>query len=186
MNEREKEILRECQGGNTSRFGLLYEDYVRRVYRFIYFKTLHRETAEDLTSDVFFRALKHIRRVDPERGLASWLYRIAQNAVIDYFRTRKLGRNIEDIWDLADGNDFIDHLDDARTFEKAREHLSALTPVQRAIVVMRIWEEMSYKEIAEIVGKSETNCKVLFFRALTAVRSEMLLPLLVLLFGNVR
>ena len=87
MLEREGEILREYQAGNLEHFGEIYDVYIKKIYNFIYYKTHHKETAEDLTSETFRKALSNIKSFDTHRAFSSWLYRIAQNTVIDHYRT---------------------------------------------------------------------------------------------------
>ena len=182
--EKERKIILECQSGNLEGLSELYDLYVRKIYKFIYYKTLHTQTAEDLTSDVFFKALKNIDTFNFKHKFSSWLYKIAQNTVIDHFRTYKKTENIEDVWDLADDTDLERNLDNKISFEKVKKHLDNLSAIQRGIIIMRIWHDMSYEEIAEVVGKSEANCRVIFSRSLSDLRLETLLAALILLVIN--
>lgn len=170
--------------GESERFGELYDRYIRRIYTFIYYKTLHKETAEDLTSDTFIKALKNISSFDVERSFSSWLYKIAQNTVIDYYRTRKQTVDINDIWDLAADGD-IEHDADVRLgLERVKEYLGRLPTLQRDIVIMRVWQNMSYREIAEVVGKSEESLRVTFSRAVAGLRKMAPVALLLVLFAK--
>lgn len=180
MDIQEQEIAASCQAGNTEQFGELYDRYVRKIYAFIYYKTLHRETAEDLTSEVFLKALKNIKSFDLEKKFSTWLYAIARNSVIDHYRTLKRAQPIEDVWDLGDESDMSEKIDDRIVFEKINKHLARLSPIQRDIIILRIWEDMSYADIAGIVGKNEGNCKVIFSRAIAELRTYM--PDLLLIF----
>lgn len=182
--ENEREIVLACQSGNIERFSELYDLYIHKIYKFIYYKTLHAQTAEDLTSDVFFKVLRNIDRFDPERRFSPWLYKIAQNVVVDYFRTYKRTEDIESARDIADNTDLEKNLDNKMSFEKAEKHLNKLTSIQRDIIIMRIWQDMSYEEIAEAVGKSEGNCKVIFSRSIAYLRLKILLAVLALLIIN--
>jgi RNA polymerase sigma-70 factor (ECF subfamily) len=180
----EKKIIENCLAGNLEEFGRLYDLYAERIYRFIYFKTHHRETAQDLTSQTFFKALKNIKRFDPGKGLfSSWLYRIASNCVIDHWRTLKKNLDIADIWDLkAKGNIAVD-AENKERLERVREYLDRFSPEQREVVTMRIWDGLSYREIAEILEKSEASCKMMFSRALSRLRKEDVLAIILLLFS---
>ena len=102
MDTIELQAVARCQAGELAHFTLLYERYLEKVYRFIYFKTYHRQTAEDLTSLTFMKALEKVGSYDAGKGrFSSWLYRIAQNTVIDHYRTAKLAANIDDIFNLC-------------------------------------------------------------------------------------
>ena len=100
MDSKEQKLIKDCLGGDLKKFGGLYELYIDKIYKFIYFKTHHKETAEDLVSQTFFKALENIKGFDPSKGkFSSWLYRIARNCVIDYYRTKKAKIDIYDTWD---------------------------------------------------------------------------------------
>jgi len=174
-------FVERVQAGDKNAFGELYEIYIKKIYDFIYYKTHHHQTAEDLTSLVFVKALEKINnfKIDETSSFQAWLYQIARNTVIDYYRTDKKQINIEDVWDLAQDEDFEFDLDTKMQLEEIKKHLANLKSKQRDIVIMRVWQEMSYKEIAAIMGESEANCKMIFSRALVKLKEEM--PLAVLL-----
>jgi RNA polymerase sigma-70 factor (ECF subfamily) len=187
MTYEDNEIVRLCQSGQMDKFGLLYDKYIRRIYDFIYYKTTHKETAEDLTSLAFMKALEKIGSFNLEKGtFSAWLYQIARNTVIDHYRTKKSAQNIEDIYDLA-GDENIDRdLDTKLKLEKIEKYLALLKPEQRDLIIMRVWQEMSYNEIACALGKSEDACKVAFSRAISKLRMEMPTALfLYLLFNHI-
>ncbi|MDD5589755.1 MAG: RNA polymerase sigma factor [Candidatus Portnoybacteria bacterium] len=180
----EKKIIENCLAGNLEEFGKLYDLYAERIYRFIYFKTHHRETAQDLASQTFFKALENIRNFDPAKGLfSSWLYRIAANSVIDHWRKQKKNLNIDDIWDLRGKGSIAQDAENKDHLERVRQYLEKFSPEQRQVVIMRVWDELSYREIAEILGKSEASCKMMFSRALSRLRKEEILAILILLFS---
>jgi RNA polymerase sigma-70 factor, ECF subfamily len=87
----DQEIIITCQEGNMEAFTLLYDLYIDSIYRYILAKTSDVQTAEDLTSEVFFNALKTIHNFVPQQqaSVKSWFFRIAHNKVIDCYRTQK-------------------------------------------------------------------------------------------------
>jgi len=174
------DLIARCRAGDSAAFGELYDLHVGKIYDFIYYKTHHRQTAEDLTSEAFLKALKGLNGFDPGRGsFSAWLYRIARNAVIDHYRARREHLNADDAWDLAAGSDAEADIDALMKMEKVREYLRRLKPGQRDVVIMRVWQEMSYREIADVIGKSEANCKMIFSRAVRELRQTMPLALLI-------
>lgn len=184
MSADERVIIEACQRGDTARFALLYDAYARPLYDFIYYKTHHKETAQDIASEVFLRALSKIGQFDPERSFKSWLYRIAQNAVIDHYRRLRPTVDIDDIWDLASEEDIMRDADTKLLVRELQTHLARLPQIQRDILILRLWQGLSYKEIAEIVGKSEANSKMIYSRALRDLRAQMPGALLLLLLCN--
>ena len=170
----ETKIIRKCQQGEMREFAVLYHNYADKIYRFVYYKTSHRETAEDLTSQTFFKALEAIGSFDPSQGkFSSWLYRIARNLVIDYYRTRKNIEDISDMWGLSDDSDPAVDLDIRQNVQRVKEYLGSIKPEHREVVIMRLWDELSYQEIAGITGKSVASCKMSFARAVARLREEL-------------
>jgi len=181
MHINEKKIIKDCKKGDLEKFSGLYDIYVDKIYRFIFYKTSHKETAEDLTSETFIKALKAIDRFDDNKGaFQAWLFRIARNTVIDFYRVKKNLVNIEDVWELGHTDNVENVLSTQDDLRKVREYLGKLTPLQREVVILRVWDNMPYKQIAEIVNITEGNCKMIFSRTIKKIRQDI--PLLVMLF----
>ncbi|MDO8560150.1 MAG: RNA polymerase sigma factor [bacterium] len=170
----EPALLAQLSSGDANAFAAFYDAYARPIFRFVYYRTHHRETAEDLTSATFLKALQHIRTFNPDRGsVGAWIYRIARNTVTDHYRTRRASVDIADVWDLADSQDVARDADVSLQLERIREHMASLTSEQREMVLLRLWDQLSYREIAEITGKSEAACKMSFSRAIAALRGKL-------------
>ena len=174
MEEKEDDILvLECTRGDTQAFGVLYDRYLDRIYRFIYYKVWNKETAEDITSDVFHKAFQKIDSYDRGKGtFSAWIYRIARNAVIDHYRTVKKTVNIDDAFDIGEEDRTIEEHDILLNLGRVREFLEKLTARQREIITLRIWEDHSYREIAELIGGTEDSAKMAFSRAMKELREK--------------
>lgn len=173
MEISENDIIKECQKGNLGRFTFLYDAYFKKIYDFIYYRTMHQETAEDLTSQTFLKALENIKKYEAKKGsFSSWLYRIARNTVIDYYRTHKKEENIEDFWGLGEKDSIIEKLDIDQQLQKVKVYLQKFKPAQREIVMMRLWDNLSYQEISQITGLSLGSCKMTFSRVMLKFREE--------------
>lgn len=186
MERTDTELASACQQGNEEAFAALYDRYLERIYRFIYFKTFDKDIAEDITSTVFLKAFERIKGFDASRGkFAQWVYGIARNAVIDHYRTAKSYVPIEDVFDLGTDDRTEASLDAREALKGVEKYLKTLNPRQREIVILRVWEERSYREIAEIVGGSEDALKVMFSRTIRELREKLgpHAPLLLLLLG---
>lgn len=180
-NLEENLIIEEIQKGNTTEFGKIYDHYIKKIYRFVYYKTHHKENAEDITSKVFIKAFENIRKFNPKKGnFQGWIYKIARNSVIDFYRSQKLEENIDDAWDLETGEDVEGDTEIRIKIKEIKEYLKDLSPIQRDIIIMRVWQELSYKEIAEAIGKNEANCKMIYVRGVKKLKDVM--PLALFLF----
>lgn len=174
MDQSDTALALAVQKGDTEAFGTLYDRYVERIYRFVYYKTLNKDVAEDIVGAVFLKAFERIGGFNASRGkFAQWIYGIARNAVIDHYRTAKPQANIEDIFDLGVDDRTEAKIDAAAALKKVEKYLKTLNPRQREIVTLRIWEERSYREIAEIVGGSEDAVKVMFSRTIRDLRAKL-------------
>jgi len=175
----EQEIIEQCKKGNLREFEKLYDSYFEKIYRFIYYRTGHKETAEDITSQTFIKALEKIQGFDLGRGtFSAWIYCIARNKVIDHYRTRKSELDISGVWGL--GKDPNPDIEARNRLREVENYLKKIKKEQREIILMRVWDGLSYKEIAEITGKSEANCKMIFSRSIGKLKEEIVLLLILL------
>ncbi len=174
MDRLESQAIAACQAGNLTQFTLLYERYADKLYRFVYFKTWHRETAEDLVSVAFMKALENIAKFDSSRGnFSSWLYRIAHNTVIDHYRTAKPTLDIDEIFGLSAKTNLAEETQINRSLAEVKDYLLKLDQATRDLIIMRLWQGLSYQEIADITGKSAGSLKMAASRALRELRASL-------------
>jgi RNA polymerase sigma-70 factor (ECF subfamily) len=187
MNSIEEKAIENCKAGQLDDFEILYDKYFQKIYAFIYYRVGHRETAEDLTGLAFMKAIENINKFKVGT-FSSWLYKIARNNVIDHYRTdkSKLHVDINDAFGLGCLDQGLSTLDNTVVVAQIKEFLESLPTLQRDIILMRVWDELSYKEIAEIVGKSEDSCKMAFSRAIGKVRAEFAVVLLIALVNLIK
>jgi RNA polymerase sigma-70 factor, ECF subfamily len=146
----------------------LYRAHVRPLYTFIYSKVGNRETAEDLTSEVFIKALTHLDPTREEHSLVAWLYRVAHNAVADYWRGGCGARVIalEEVRMARLAPPATDVVRQEQTATRARALLARLPENYRTVLSHRLLEGLSVAETARCMGTSEGNVKILQHRAL--------------------
>lgn len=120
------------------------------------------------------KALEKLHLYKADKGeFSAWIYRIARNTLFDYFRTRKKEVDIDSVWDLSSREDLELDAENRDQWERLQPYLQELKPEHRDIVMMRIWDEMSYKEIAEVLGKNEAACKMTFSRTISRLKEIM-------------
>jgi RNA polymerase sigma-70 factor, ECF subfamily len=174
--DQDERLLVERAKSDAEAFGVLYDRYVDGVYRFAHARLGNAPAAEDVTADVFVKALRGISHYrDRGRPFSCWLYRIARNAVADHFRHEPVSRQLSDR--LPDADTQVEatairrlEVDDLwRLIEK-------LPPQQRVAMTLRFRDDRSAREAAAIMGKSEAAVKLLIYRAVGRLRSEVALP----------
>ncbi|MFZ0217262.1 MAG: RNA polymerase sigma factor [Candidatus Dormiibacterota bacterium] len=158
---------------DPSAFGELYELHFQRMYRFVYSRVRDQAVAEDVTSEVFMKALRGIGRYQSTgRPFVAWLYQIALNAVADRYRSHKPTEDLEQQYDLSDGSsleDLATHRDELRRVWALVEQLPA---PQRTALVLKFQEDMKIEDIATAMGKSPGAVKLLVHRGVTRLRQH--------------
>lgn len=168
MLEEEHLLIVRSAAGDGEAFGALYGHYHPKIYRFVYLKVGRKEEAEDLTHQVFLHAWEHMPGYRHEgHPLSSWLYRIARNAIIDHYRTRRANLALDDLDAelIAAGERLEDAADAAMAIADIRAAMAKLKPSYQDVIILRFVEELSLKETAQALGKSEGAVKLLQHRA---------------------
>lgn len=165
----DERLLVEAAQKDPARFSELYQLHFERVYLFIARRVNDRDLAEDLTSDVFHRALANLNRFE-WRGVAfsAWLLRIAANAITD--RGKRSGRELafEDPPEVGTTIDMEGIEDGARLFRMVND----LPGDQQRVIVLRFAEQKSIREIADELGRSQGAVKQLQLRGLQNLRAR--------------
>lgn len=166
----EEELVKKARNRNSDAFGALYDQYQPAIYRFILFKTGHKAIAEDLTHQVFLSAWQNIEKYE-QRGwpFSSWLYRMAQNQIIDHFRTKQCS-SIEDCDEIPITADLGQQIDQKRELEIVQAALKELPDEQQTILIMKFVEGLTSREIAAVLGKNEITVKVCQHRSLKKLK----------------
>ncbi|MFQ5946257.1 MAG: sigma-70 family RNA polymerase sigma factor [Anaerolineae bacterium] len=171
----EQRLIQRAQADDPEAVSRLYRRHVESIYRYIHLRVGRQDLAEDLTGDVFVRALEALRTYE-YRGVpfSAWLYRIAHDRVVDYYRRE--ARREEDV--------LVEEPEDAErgpasTLEAglARDRLGAalrrLTPDQQMVISLKFGEDMTNAQVAELMDKTEGAVKSLQHRALASLKRFM-------------
>jgi len=173
----ESDEVAAAMKGDTEAFSALYERYVTRIYNYIYYRTGNRYEAEDLTSRVFHRALRHIDRYD-NRGIpfSAWLYLIAHNLVANWHRdnSRRKEVPLEDYTQQPHRAQAPEaSVVDNQELEELLAVIRRLPAVRQQLLILKFVEGLSNAEVAVIMMRSEGAIKSLYHRTLMALRDEL-------------
>ncbi len=161
-------LMQKVKAGDLDKLGLLYERHNKILFGYFYRITSNSESSEDLVHNVFLRILKYRDKFRGEGKFYTWMFHIAHNIAADYFNKEKNRKYTDDIAD----HDLRDPACiDEELFKKEQQHmlrtaLKKLNDDQREVLVLSRYQNLKYKEIAEILNCSEGAVKVRIFRAL--------------------
>jgi RNA polymerase sigma-70 factor (ECF subfamily) len=168
-------VARQLKRQDPETWSRVYEEFFPRIYRFIALRVRNRTEAEDLTEQVFLKALES----SPSfrwRGapISSWLFRIARNQVIDYHRTDKSKSMLPlDESILSNGVDPAEAAERNWDVRRAIQAVGELTQAQRDVIELRFAGGLSTAETAKVLGKSQGAVKVMQHSALAALRKKL-------------
>ncbi|MBQ9015859.1 MAG: sigma-70 family RNA polymerase sigma factor [Firmicutes bacterium] len=150
-------------------FEEIYRDYKDKVQAYIWKRVGDAHIAEDLTSDVFFKCYKNIDRYDPGKAAVStWVFTIVNNTLKNYYRDRKSTASIDNMEGFEPS--YEDDMDQAMRLEEIRQYLDEalqqLDETRRKILLMRYYDEMKTKDIADALGMTAGNVRVILTRTL--------------------
>lgn len=163
-----------AKDGDDEAFAELVKRYLKPLYGFAYRYVGDRDAAEDVVSETFLRAWKHLRRYDPARSFSAWLFAIARNAALDWLKKKKpqafsaLGDDedsfAERVPDESEPLDrMLDRALDAHNLERAMERLH---PDERTILLMHYRDALTFADIGAVMGAPLNTVKSRHFRAL--------------------
>lgn len=153
----------------------VYREYEKLVYRFLYSHTHDAEWSQELMQETFLRAVNSISRYDGTCKLSVWLCQIAKHILYQELRKKKQIETVELVDYLTDDsapNGETSILKQESKIELYRE-IHLLPEREREVVLYRITGELSFREIGEILGKSENGSRTVFYRAKQKIREEL-------------
>jgi RNA polymerase sigma-70 factor (ECF subfamily) len=153
-------------------FGAAYEAYARPIHQFFYWRTQDSKLSEDLTSGVFEKAWRS-RSSFHKGSIRAWLYRIARNLLIDHWRGKKDVPLTDEDSLISEAEDVSETLDRQMMAKQLHQALDSLPSEMRSVVHLRFIEGLPAKQVARITGASESNVRVIQFRALKKMRKYL-------------
>ncbi|MBN2288270.1 MAG: RNA polymerase sigma factor [Candidatus Glassbacteria bacterium] len=164
----DEQLILAIERGERDKFGLLVESYQRRIYRFLRNMGLDHDEAADITQNTFILAYKNLGSIQRNKCFRSWLFTIAANQARNYFRKRSRQRQVplDDLGPLAVDENQSLPVERGQLRERLEALLDRLPLKQRQVVVMRVFEQLPFDEVALACGLGLSNAKVTYHRAM--------------------
>ncbi|WP_053070423.1 RNA polymerase sigma factor [Alkalihalobacillus pseudalcaliphilus] len=156
----------------------IYREHYLDVYRFIISFTHTQDEAEDLTQEVFVRAVRSYKQFKKKSQIKTWLFSIAKNVAIDHVRKASRKRQLQHVllyFSQQKSTRIEEEIEKKEEFESIQKELMKLKKTYRMVVILRVIHQFSVRETAEIMNWSETKVKVTYHRAIQKLKEQLLL-----------
>lgn len=186
MDSQEEKELVEKAKKDLEAFGRLYDEYYSRIFGYVLRRTANLEMAQDVVSETFLKALKNLGRFEWALGFRSnssfgaWLYRIAANEIVNFWRRKKPTISLEVVSDPPSDQNVLeeislaeDELKKHAEFLAIQKEILLLPEKYQEVLALRFFEGKQIKEIAEILAKNEGTVKSLLHRGLKRLRDRL-------------
>lgn len=164
--------LEQAKQLDSDSFELIYSKYLTPIYRYFVIRTSDKNLSQDLAHSVFIKAWENSQKISDLEKILPWLFTIAKNTLIDYWRKKKeipVG-DIEFLENVGDKRDVEDDHDYGEKLKKIRKSLLKLSDDQRELVTLKFFEELTNDEICSVTGKSPAAVRALQYRSLTSLK----------------
>ncbi len=158
---------------DPSAFGRLYDIYVQPVYRYLYSRVGTPHDAEDLTSQTFLTALEHLPRYRERGQFAAWLFRIARSKVMDHFRGDRHVVELDPAETSVSGGDALVQVIQDEEINRLQSLIRNLSAEELDLIRLRYVAELTFAEMADLLGKREEAVKQSMYRLLARLKSQM-------------
>ncbi len=171
-------LMIRVKRGEIEHLGSLFERYHRRLFAFFFRLTSRRDVSEDLVQAVFERILKYRDTFSDDKAFASWMFGIARNLHLDYYKTQKREHlSVESIdFETLQLESTVQPQEIEVEFDQwlVKKALSRLEPDKKQVLILSRYEGLRYREIAEIMDCTESAIKVRVFRALQEMKETII------------
>ena len=154
-------------------FEEIYRQNYKVVYGYLINLCKNAHLAEELTAQTFFKALNHYKTFDNKYKTSTWLCTIAKNEYLKYYNKHKSSKDQIELENIYDNKDIEEMFDHRETSMEIHRHLHILKEPYKEIFVLRVFAELSFADISEIFGKSESWARVTFYRAKNKLRERI-------------
>jgi len=169
------ELVIKCQKGDSDAFGQLYDLFADRMFKFICLKVSDRGIAEDILQEVFIKSWQGMKTVRLENlNFKAWLYKVTSNTINDHFR--KIYRSplileLDENLNAASDENLADSASKSQDLELIKECINNLPPKHQQILELRFVQDLTIKETADILNKSNLAVRIMQHRALKQLKN---------------
>ncbi len=168
--EIEKDLIVRAQNGDKAALGIIYENFVDRIYRYIYIRIQNKEVAEDLTSKVFMRVIEYLHTFKIEKRFDSWLFTISKNVLIDYYKANKTMVDLSIVEETVTHSTQEEQLLKKVLLDELKGGMNHLNDEEKEIIQLSYFFGFEDKEIAQTLNKTHGNVRIIKFRALQKLK----------------
>ena len=153
-------------------FEEVYNKYYQSIYRYILSLSRNKSIAEEITQETFYKALKNINKYNPEYKMLTWLCNIAKNT---YYSTYKKDKRYEELLDNTPDNEIemINRIIDSETNEEILKVVHKLEEPYKEVFTLRIYGDLSFKQIGSIFSKTESWARVTYYRSKLKIKESL-------------
>jgi len=168
-------LYKVAQKKDAEAYAKLYDMYVDRIHRFVYYKIGSKQEAEDITSEVFLKAWDYITKGNNVKNVKALFYKFARNLIIDQYRMNAKRREVgeDEMGDIEDGKNTMEIVDQRMKNEELIKNLNRLKNEYKEVLMLKYIEGLKTREIAKIMERGQTAVRVLCYRALKRLKQIM-------------
>lgn len=173
----ERILLYKIRQGDTESFGVIYDFYHEKIYRYVFLKLPTQEDAEDVTADTFLRVWQYLQGKNKVKNMQALLYQTSRNLIVDFYRKR--GGKVESVDEqeivVADRSDLTlqEKMNLKTDMARAERAIRQLKDIYRDVIILHFLNDVPLKEIGPLIEKSSGATRVILHRALKALREIM-------------
>lgn len=151
----------------------IYKEYFKTVYKYLFCLTSNHDLAEELTQETFYKAVKKIDTYEGKCKISVWLCQIAKYTWYDYLRRRQEIINIDDLYEFKSEVSLEDKIIEEEEKNLIEGKLNVLDDFSKEVVILRIKGDMSFKEIGNVLNKTENWARVTYYRAKNKLKEAL-------------
>jgi RNA polymerase sigma-70 factor (ECF subfamily) len=168
----DEQLMNQLAGGDKKAAGVLYDRYYKNVYGYFVRQTHDADASRDLTQNVFLKIIRYSESWKQDRVFAHWLFRIARNVMVDFFRGAKKFYDLDNEPEIykRDQDESLRAMETRESIDFLMDALAKLSPGYRELIELNRFQGFSYKEIADTTSSNENAVKVRTFRAIQKLK----------------